>query len=274
MNKKVAIVTGASSGIGKATAIQLNKEGYTVFAGSRRVEQMKDLEKTGIKTMKLDVTDEKSNQDFVNYVLSVSSTIDVIVNAAGYGSLGALEDVPLQEARNQFDVNVFGAMNVTQLILPVMRKQRSGKIINVSSVGGQIYSPLGGWYYASKHALEALSDTLRSEVKPFGIDVIIIEPGGTDTGWQAIANETMKKSTPQNSAYRKLVEQFAAMNSDNYATSPNKIAELILKSIKDKKPKTRYQPSMKETMIVLAARRLPYKLFDRVIEGQMKRMMK
>ncbi|MNM80000.1 putative oxidoreductase [compost metagenome] len=274
MNKKAAIVTGASSGIGKATAIQLNKEGYTVFAGSRRVEQMKDLEKIGIKTLKLDVTDEKSNQDFVDYVLSASSSIDVIVNAAGYGSLGALEDVPLQEARNQFEVNVFGAMNLTQLILPTMRKQKSGKIINISSVGGQIYSPLGGWYYASKHALETLSDTLRNELKPFGIDVIIIEPGGTDTGWQEVANETMKKSTPQNSAYRKLVEQFAAMSSDNYATSPNNIADLILKSIKDKKPKTRYQPSMKETMIVLAARKLPYKLFDRVIEGQMRRMMK
>ncbi|WP_379135182.1 oxidoreductase [Paenibacillus sp. sgz500958] len=274
MNKKVAIVTGASSGIGKATAIQLNKEGYTVFAGSRRVEQMKDLEKTGIKVLKLDVTDEKSNQDFVDFVRSTSSTIDVLVNSAGYGSLGALEDVPLQEARNQFDVNVFGAMNLTQLIAPIMRKQKSGKIINISSVGGQIYSPLGGWYYASKHALEALSDTLRNELKPFGIDVIIIEPGGTDTGWQEVANEAMKKSTPDNSVYRKLVEGFAAMSSNNYATSPDKIANLIVKSIKDKNPKTRYQPSMKEAMIVLAARRLPYKLFDKVIEGQMKRMMK
>ncbi|MCL6457782.1 MAG: SDR family NAD(P)-dependent oxidoreductase [Gorillibacterium sp.] len=274
MSKKVAIVTGASSGIGKATAIQLNKEGYTVFAGSRRVEQMRDLEKIGIKTLKLDVTDEKSNQDFVDFVRSTSSSIDVIVNSAGYGSLGALEDVPLQEARNQFNVNVFGAMNLTQLILPIMRKQKSGKIINISSIGGQIYSPLGGWYYASKHALETLSDTLRNELKPFGIDVIIIEPGGTDTGWQEVANEAMKKSTPDNSAYRKLVEGFAAMSSDNYATSPDKIASLILKSIKDKKPKTRYQPRVQETMIVLAARKLPYKLFDRVIEGQMKRMMK
>lgn len=271
---KVAIVTGASSGMGHATALTLQQQGYQVFAGARRIEKMGDLQQAGVNVFSLDVTSEESNQTFVNHVLQTTNNrVDVIVNSAGYGSYGALEDVSMTEAKRQFEVNVFGTMNLTQLILPTMRKQHSGKIINISSTGGQMYTPIGGWYYSSKHALEALSDTLRLEVKPFGIEVVIVEPGGTKTEWQDVAFQNFKKSTPENSAYKNLAKLFTATNSSGFKTSED-IAELILKIINTKNPKTRYQPSFAEKLMVIAARKLSYKMNDRIINRTVNSMLK
>lgn len=274
MSNKVAIVTGASSGIGKATAIRLHHEGYEVFAGARRVERMQDLQMQGIHVHKLDVTDPASNAAFVKDVQTQASRIDLIVNSAGYGSQGALEDVATSEAKNQFDVNVFGLMNLTQLVLPIMRAQHSGKIVNISSVGGQIYSPLAGWYYASKHALETLSDSLRMEVKRFGIDVIIIEPGGTKTEWGKVAMDKLKEQTPADSAYRDLAEAYAAGGFRGFNTTPEQIAALIWKAVTARRPKTRYQPDFAMKMLVIAARKLSYRMFDRVMGQQMKALTK
>src|SRR6516164_3306739 len=180
---KVALVTGASSGIGEATARQLAAAGFTVYAAARRTERMQQLTEAGIRPIAMDVTDDASMQTGVKTILNEQGRIDALVNNAGYGSYGALEDVPMSEARAQMEVNVFGAARLIQLVLPQMRQQRSGTIVNITSMGGKIYTPLGAWYHATKHALEALSDCLRMELKPFGINVVVIEPGGIRTEW-------------------------------------------------------------------------------------------
>ncbi|RTR25952.1 SDR family NAD(P)-dependent oxidoreductase [Robertmurraya yapensis] len=272
-NNRVVLITGASAGMGEAAAKLFSEKGYVVYAGARRVDKMVHLQKLGVKTRYLDVTSTESNQTLVNEILQKEKRIDILINSAGYGSFGALEDVSPEEAKRQFDVNVFGAANLTQLILPTMRAQRSGKIVNISSIGGQIYTPLGGWYYASKHALEAMSDTLRLEMKSFGVDVIIIEPGGTATEWQKVTNEHMLAATSMDSPYRALVEQFASMEETGFATSED-IAALIYKSVTDPNPKTRYQLRFAEKLIVILARKLPYKMFDRIMLSQMKRLSK
>jgi NAD(P)-dependent dehydrogenase (short-subunit alcohol dehydrogenase family) len=180
---KVAFVTGASAGIGEATARALLAAGYTVFAGARRLDRMAGLAALGATLLKLDLTDDASSVAAVEAIKSGAGRLDVLVNNAGYGSYGALEDVPLDEARRQFDVNVFGLARLCQLVLPTMRAQKSGKIVNVTSIGGKIWEPLGSWYHATKYAVEGLSDCLRVEVGRFGVDVIVIEPGAIRTEW-------------------------------------------------------------------------------------------
>src|SRR5688500_4118409 len=192
MTKRVALVTGASSGIGEATAKQLREAGFTVYAAARRVERMRHLTKSGIRPLAMDVTDEEPMRAGIDRILAEEGRIDVLVNNAGYGSYGAVEDVPMEEARRQFEVNVFGAARLTQLVLPHMRQQHSGTIVNITSMGGKISTPLGAWYHATKFALEAISDCLRMEVKPFGIDVIVIEPGGVKSEWAGIASDKVR----------------------------------------------------------------------------------
>ena len=191
MKSKVILVTGASSGIGEATAVTLKQRGHTVYAAARRVERMQALVAAGIRVLPLDVTDDASMAQAVKTIIAETGRIDVLVNNAGYGSYGAIEDVSADEARAQFDVNVFGAVRLTQLILPHMRAQRSGTVINITSMGGKIHTPLGGWYHGTKFALEAISDCLRMEVQPFGIDVVVIEPGGIQSEWADIAAEKL-----------------------------------------------------------------------------------
>ena len=183
MPSNVALVTGASSGIGAATAQRLNGLGYVVYGLARRVDRMAGLDRIGVRTLAVDVTDEQAPAAAIEQIIAEQGRIDVLVNNAGYGSYGALEDVPLSEARYQFEVNVFGLARLIQLVLPHMRRQGSGRIINISSIGGKIYEPLGDWYHAAKFAVEGLSDSLRVELRPFGIDVVIIEPGAIRTEW-------------------------------------------------------------------------------------------
>lgn len=241
--KKVALITGASSGIGESTALLLNDNGYIVYGGARSVEKMEPLKKKGINVISLDVTDERSMVSCVNTIIEKDGRIDVLVNNAGYGSYGAVEDVPLEEARRQFDVNIFGLARITQLVLPIMRKQNSGKIVNISSMGGKVFTPFGAWYHATKHALEGWSDCLRIETKPFGIDVVIIEPGGIKTPWGIIAAENLKK-TSGNGAYAKQANKSAdgtiKMYSSDQLTKPEAIGKVILKAITVRKPKRRY----------------------------------
>lgn len=241
--KKVALITGASSGIGESAAILLHKAGFKVYGAARRVEKMKDLESKGISTVSLDITDDKSIENCVTSILEKEDRIDVLVNNAGYGSYGAVEDVPMEEARRQFDVNIFGLARLTQLVLPKMREHQFGKIVNISSMGGKIFTPFGAWYHATKHALEGWSDCLRIEVKPFGIDVVVVEPGGIKTPWGIIAAENLKK-TSGNGAYaetaNKAAEGTAKMYSSNQLTKPEAIGKVILKAVTARKPKRRY----------------------------------
>ena len=195
MSNRAALITGASSGIGEATALQLLAAGYTVFGAARRVDRMAALAKAGVQVLAMDVTDDASMADGVRNILEQTGRVDVLVNNAGFGSYGALEDVPMDDARYQFEVNLFGLARLTQLVLPTMRRQRSGRIINISSVGGKIYEPLGGWYHATKFAVEGLSDSLRLELAPFGIQVVVIEPGAIRTEWGGIAADNLRKTS-------------------------------------------------------------------------------
>lgn len=243
MNTKVALVTGASSGIGEATAIKLKTLGYTVYAAARRVERMKSLADAGVRVLAMDVTDDVSMQAGMKEIITQSGRIDVLVNNAGYGSYGSVEDVSLDEARAQFDVNLFGAVRLIQLALPHMRAQRSGTIVNITSMGGKIHTPLGAWYHGTKFALEAISDCLRMEVQPFGIDVVVIEPGGIKTEWAGIAADKLRE-TSGNGAYasqaKAMAESMIGEASRKRQSPPELIADTIAKAISGRRPKTRY----------------------------------
>lgn len=242
MTAKVALITGASSGIGKATVKEFLKLRYTVYAASRRLEAMEDIKAEGAKVLHLDLTDSDSIKNCISTVLGESGRLDVLVNNAGYGSYGAVEDVPIEEARRQFEVNLFGAAEMIQQVLPQMRKQRFGKIVNVSSVGGKIWSLLGAWYQATKFALEGFSDCLRNELRPLGIDVILIEPGAVKTDWSRTAVDNLLKFSSE-SAYHKLAKiaaEFYPEIEKNSGAEPDVIAKTIIKSISASRPKARY----------------------------------
>jgi len=267
LTNKTALVTGASSGIGKSTVIDLLKEGVTVYAAARRVEKMKDLEQAGARILQMDVTDDLSMQKGISQIVEESGSLDILVNNAGYGSYGAVEDVPMDEARRQFEVNIFGLARLTQLVLPGMRKKHYGKIINISSIGGKIYTPFGGWYHATKHALEGLSDSLRLEAASFGVDVIIIEPGGIATDWGIISAENLQK-TSAGGAYAQQAEVAAAtmkkMYSGKQLSPPSVVSRSIVKAIKVRKPKTRYAMGYMSGAALFARRLLSDRLFDKI----------
>ena len=240
---KTALITGASSGIGAMTAKELAKNGYTVYAAARRLDKMKQLEKEGIKPIFLDLTDEDSMVQCVQSILEETGRIDVLVNNAGYGSYGAIEDVPMDEARRQFDVNLFGMARLIQLVAPSMRENHFGKIVNVSSMGGKIWTKFGGWYHATKFAVEGFSDCLRMELAPFGIDVIVVEPGGIKTDWGIIAADHLKESA-KGGAYEQYANEAADGMIKNYSgnmlAKPELIAKTIRKAVMKKRPRTRY----------------------------------
>lgn len=272
-NPKVVLITGASSGIGEATAIRLKITGYTVYGGARRIERMKGLEEQGIHILKLDVTDDASMVECVERIMAEQGRIDILINNAGYGSFGAFEDVPLSEAKSQFEVNVFGLARLTQLVLPSMRTNGYGKIINISSMGGKIYEPMGSWYHASKFAVEGLSDCLRLEVKGFGIDVIIIEPGGIKTEWEEITADHLLKASG-NGAYKKLAEMSSKLleTSAKQGSPPEVIAKTIVGAINARRPKTRYTAGAGAGIILFLRRILPDKAFDWLIMALLHRV--
>lgn len=232
MKNNVVFITGASSGIGYSTAKILANNGYKVYGGGRRLDKLNSLKEFGVTPIKLDVTDNLSRNKAINQIIKKEGTIDGLINNAGYGSYGALENVSIEEAKKQMEVNVFGMIELTKLVLPYMRKQKYGKIINISSIGGKLVSYFGGWYHASKYSVEALSDALRMETKKFGIKVAIIEPGGIKTNWGMIAANQLINSS-KNTVYQK--EALKAGNgmkkqyNGNGLSSPNVVAKKFLK---------------------------------------------
>jgi NAD(P)-dependent dehydrogenase (short-subunit alcohol dehydrogenase family) len=252
--KKVAIVTGASSGIGKAAAVKFLEMGYTVHAAARRLHAMKDIEAEGGILHQVDLRKAEEITAFANNVIAATGRVDVLVNSAGYGFFGAIEDVPMTAAKEQLEVNLFAVAEMIQAVLPVMRKQRSGKILNISSTGGKSALPLGGWYHASKFALEGLSDSLRGEVRPFGIDVVVVEPGGVKTEWGGIMVENMMQASG-NGPYRVMVERFrdtlAGEQVESMSASPEEIGALITRIAEIKKPKARYVAPFHAKIILL-----------------------
>lgn len=263
--KKVVLITGASAGMGKATANLLLQQGYIVYGAARRVERMKDLEAKGGHIMEMDITDDGSMRNGIDQIIREQERIDVLFNNAGYGSFGAVEDVPMEEARRQMEVNLFGASRLTQLVLPFMREQQYGKIINNSSVGGKIYTLLGAWYHAGKHALEGYSDCLRLEVAPFGIDVVVIEPGIIESEWGEVAIEHIRK-TSAHTPYSKMAEAAIGMFGHvKNAASPDVIAQVVLKAIESRKPRTRYVAGKQARSVLLLRKVLSDRMMDRVI---------
>ncbi|MDR2931469.1 MAG: SDR family NAD(P)-dependent oxidoreductase [Propionibacteriaceae bacterium] len=266
MDTPVALVTGASSGIGREAALDLNARGITVYGAARRA--MPELEDRGIHTLPLDVTDETSMTTCVETLIQREGRIDILVNDAGYGSYGAIEDMPLTEARRQFEVNVFGAMRLTQLILPHMIDAKRGRIVNISSMGGRFSMAFGGWYHATKYAVEALSDALRQEVRSFGVDVVIIEPGLIHTEWPTIAADHLR-STSGLGRYADLARNFATaleLAGRGFATDPAVIGRVVAHAATTAHPRTRYRRGAGAIAITTATALAPDRVFDFTIK--------
>lgn len=269
MTGKTVLITGASSGIGKATARDLVERGYTVYTAARRVEKMNELEKLGCVPLKMDITKEEDVQSVVDRIQEEQGGVDILINNAGFGTQGSIEETSLDDARYQFEVNLFGLARLTQLVLPTMREKRFGKIINISSVGGKIYVPLGGWYHATKHALEGWSDCLRTEVQQFGIDVIIVEPGAIGTEFNDVFVGPMLERSGEG-PYRNMAHGLAKYAREmgerpNGSSPPSVIADTIVKALSARRPRTRYAAGKLARPILFARRWTSDRMFDRLI---------
>ncbi len=240
---KVVLITGASSGMGREAALQLAAQGHRVYAGARRLDRMADLAEHGITPVELDVSKSEDNERTVKQVIDSEGRVDVLINNAGFGLYGPVEDVSLEDARYQFEVNLFGLAHLTQLVLPHMREQGGGRIVNISSMGGRVFTPFGAWYHATKHALEGWSDCLRFETKPFNIDVVLIEPGGVRTEFAEVMG-TQISGTSDDSAYKSQLEPFQRMMQDprmaTRGTDAKVLAEVYVEAATADKPRRRY----------------------------------
>jgi NAD(P)-dependent dehydrogenase (short-subunit alcohol dehydrogenase family) len=271
MTQQVVLVTGASSGIGQATAQHLAAKGYDVIAAARRLERLEAMRSANIAPLALDVTSEESIRAAVAHIKQRKGRLDVLVNNAGYALYGVLEEVTPEDVHQQFDVNVFGLMSMTQAVLPLMREQRSGIIVNLSSVAGKVSTPFAGWYSASKHAVEALSDALRAEVAPFGIQVVMMQPGSIKTEFGDIAlNELQKASNLP--AYRQTAAAFEKLIRNSYrnAPGPEVVAETIYRAIAGGQPRTRYAFPNDSRLFIFLRKWLPDRMFDRLLSAQMR----
>ncbi|HTA33993.1 MAG TPA: SDR family NAD(P)-dependent oxidoreductase [Solirubrobacteraceae bacterium] len=271
---KAVLVTGCSSGIGRASALRLSRAGWTVYATARRPESLTELAQAGCQTLALDVTDEDSMRAAVATVEQEHGAVGVLVNNAGYSQGGAIETVPMEAVRRQFETNVFGLVRLTQLVLAKMRAQRWGKIVNVGSMGGRLTFPGAGHYHATKHALEAISDALRFEVRGFGIDVILLEPGLITTEFGHAATASMPDVGDAQDAYANFNAAVAAVTVGAYdgpmrhlGAGPERVAKVLERAITRSHPPGRITitPSAK---LSIATRRL---LSDRAWDAAMRR---
>jgi NAD(P)-dependent dehydrogenase (short-subunit alcohol dehydrogenase family) len=270
---RVALVTGASSGMGKAFARALHDEGLVVYAAARRLEQMDDLRQLGIHTLQMDITCDEQVRAAVERIQGRHDAVDVLINNAGFGLYGAMEETGIDEARYQFEVNLFGLARLTQLLLPAMRERRSGRIINISSMGGRVYTPLGSWYHASKHALEGWSDCLRLELGPFGIDVVIIEPGVISTEFgEVMVTPLLQRSG--SGAYAPMAQAMATATRSSYAvgggSDPQVISALILHAVRARRPKTRYIAGKYARPMLFIRKWFGDRLFDKLVLSTVK----
>jgi NAD(P)-dependent dehydrogenase (short-subunit alcohol dehydrogenase family) len=268
---KTALVTGASSGMGKAIARRLIQDGYQVYVAARKVENMADLARLGAQPLRMDISKDDEIVAGINTILSQTGGVDVLVNNAGFGLYGPVEEIGIDEARYQFEVNLFGAARLTQLLLPAMRAKGSGHIVNITSMGGKMYSILGAWYHATKHALEGWSDCLRLEVAEFGIKVVIIEPGVIETGFGDAASDSITKRSASG-PYGRLVKMVAMSIKKTYGqgtgSSPDLIADVVSRAVKDSNPSTRYAAGKFAKMLIRMRVWLGDRVFDRIILSQ------
>ena len=267
------LITGCSTGIGRATAEQLAKDGWNVYATARKPADIEDLKQAGAKTMALDVTDESSMTNAVKRIEESDGPIGALVNNAGYSQSGAVETIPMESVRRQFETNVFGLMRMCQLVLPGMRKAGSGRIVNISSMCGKLVFPGGGVYHATKHAVEALSDALRFEVAGFGIDVVIIEPGLiiTEFGETAVGSMASNEDGP----YAKFNHEVAAATAGAYeggmsrfGGGPETVANKIEKALTTRRPHTRYKVTASAGVIMGMRKAMTDRMWDRFVSSQ------
>jgi NAD(P)-dependent dehydrogenase (short-subunit alcohol dehydrogenase family) len=277
---RAVLITGCSTGIGRATAARLAAAGWPVYATARRVETLSDLEAAGCRTLALDVTDDASMQAAVAEVVGEHGAVGVLINNAGYSQSGPIEEVPIDAARKQFETNVFGAMRMAQLVLPRMRDQRWGKIVNISSMGANFTFPGGGWYHSTKYALDALSDALRFEVSGFGVDVVIIQPGLIKTEFGNAATASMEDATDDAGPYARFNAALEAATQNVYGDSsplgrlggpPEAVAAVIEKAINAKRPRARYRVTPSAHLMIAQKRLLPDRAWDAVLRSQFPR---
>jgi NAD(P)-dependent dehydrogenase (short-subunit alcohol dehydrogenase family) len=271
---RAVLITGCSSGIGRATAELLAEQGWTVYATARRPEMLRDLEQKGCRTLALDVTDEESMRAAVATVTEEHGAVGVVVNNAGYSQSGAVESVAMEQVRAQFETNVFGLLRMCQLVLPEMRAQGWGKVVNISSMGGRLTFPGGGLYHASKYAVEALSDALRFEVRGFGVDVIVIEPGLIVTRFGEVAAGSVRQ-TADGGAYSEFNQKVAEVTEGAYkgpmaklGAGPEAVARTIGHAIGARRPKARYPVTLSARLMMGQRRLMPDRLWDTVMRSQ------
>ncbi|MEU1836831.1 oxidoreductase [Micromonospora chersina] len=264
------LITGTSSGIGRATVRRLaRRPDLTVYATARKLDAIADLADSGARLLALDVTDEESMRAAVAAVEAAHGHVDVLVNNAGYGEYGPIEETPLDRVRAQFETNVFGLARLTQLVLPGMRRAGRGRIVNVSSMGGRLVFPGGGYYHASKYAVEAISDALRQEVRPFGVDVAVVEPGLIRTGFGAVASSSLGAGADPTGPYRGMVETVDAVMARSYqnqllSATPDTVARVIERAVTARRPRTRYLVTAAAWAMVHTRRLFGARFFDAV----------
>ena len=269
---KAVLITGCSTGIGRATAVWLAERGWTVYASARRMEDIADLEAKGCRILALDVCDEASIRAAAATVEDQEGAVGVLVNNAGYGQEGAFETVSMADVRRQFETNVFGLIHLTQLVLPGMRRQGWGRVVNMSSIGGKLTLPGGAFYHATKHAVEALSDALRQELRPFGVDVVVVEPGPIKTRFGDTAIASVDEGNGDDSAYADFNANLRKALKDAYegpmgalAAEPEAVARAVEKAITARRPRTRYLVSIPARPLVALRWLLPDRAFDAMI---------
>ena len=271
----IALVTGASAGIGKATALRLLKDGHTVYAAARRMKKMQDLKEMGVHVLKMDVTDKQSVDTAIRTISEAHGGVDILVNNAGVAQQGAVEDVSIDKAKAEFDVNLFSAAYLIDLCLPHMRENGYGKIINVTSIAGRIFAPMTGWYFSSKYALEGLSKCLRIEAKSFGIDVVIIQPGLISSEMTDITIGNLLRNSGKG-VYGKGANYIGDfMNSyKSIESSPDVVARAISRAVKSKHPKHRYAVGRFAKLSLLLFWLVPDRLLTKIYTIKFKSIMK
>jgi NAD(P)-dependent dehydrogenase (short-subunit alcohol dehydrogenase family) len=273
---KAVLITGCSSGIGRATAERLAGAGHTVYATARRMESIADLEGRGCKLLALDVNDEESMAAAVRSVEDAEGAVGALVNNAGYSQSGAVEDVPMDQIRRQFETNVFGLVRMCQLALPGMRRQGFGRIVNVSSMGGRLTFPGGGFYHATKYSVEAISDALRFEVRAFGVGVAIIEPGLITTDFGNTASASVAEATDHSGPYAEFNAVVASTTKNVYEEGPMRhlgggpdtVARAIEKAITARRPRARYRVTPSAKMSIVTRRLMPDRAWDVFLRSQ------
>ena len=239
------LLTGCSTGIGRATAELLARRGHTVYATARKPETLAELVDHGARALALDVTDEASMQAAVDAIVAEHGAVGTLVNNAGYGEYGTVEETSIDAVRRMFETNVFGLARLTQLVLPSMREAGHGRVVNISSMGGRMTFPLGGYYHASKYAVEAISDALRNEVRGFGIDVVVVEPGITRSNFEETISGSDALAAQPDSPYAEMVASITEANREAYSNrmisaSSESVAEAIVKAVETDRPRSRY----------------------------------